>query len=40
MLADLVLIIVFIGIAVYGAWDTAHVRHIKGHLHKRRRTDH
>ena len=40
MLADLVLIIVFIGIAVYGAWDTAHVRHIQGHLHKRRRTDH
>lgn len=39
MLADLVLITVFIGIAVYGAWDTAHVRHSQDHLHKCRRTD-
>ena len=40
MFADLLMIVVCIGIALFGARETAHIRHEHGVNHKRRRTDH
>ena len=40
MFADLLMIVVFVGIALFGAWETANIRHEQGVNHKRRRTDH
>ena len=40
MFADLLIVIMCIGVAIYGAWNTAHIRHEHAVSHKRRRTDH
>lgn len=40
MFADLLIVIMCIGVAIYGAWTTAHIRHKHAITHKRRRTDH
>lgn len=40
MYSELLLLIVFVAIAVWGARDTAHYRHQHGLNHKRRPTDH
>lgn len=39
MLSNLFTILVCIGLAVFGAWETARIRHQHNHAHKRRRTD-
>ena len=39
MWADLFLIAVCIGVALYGARETVHTRHHQASIHKRRRTD-
>ena len=39
MFANLLIIAVSIGVALYGAWATAHTRHEHEVNHKRRRTD-
>lgn len=40
MFANLLIIVVSIGVALYGAWAVAHARHQHDVMHKRRRTDH
>ena len=40
MFADLLIIAVCVGIALFGAWETANIRHEHDVNHKRRRTDH
>lgn len=40
MFADLLIIVVCVGIALFGAWETANIRHEHDVNHKRRRTDH
>lgn len=40
MFADLLIVIMCIGVAIYGAWNTAHIRYKHDITHKRRRTDH
>ena len=39
MFADLLLIIVCLGIALYGAWETVQIRHHHATAHKRRQSD-
>lgn len=40
MFADLLIVIMCIGVAIYGAWNTALIRYKNDITHKRRRTDH
>ena len=40
MFADLLMIAICIGVALYGAWETAHIRHEHDVSNKRRRTEH
>ena len=40
MFADFLMIVFCVGVALYGAWKTAHIRHEHDVNHKRRRTDH
>lgn len=40
MFADALMFILFIGMALYGAWATANTRHQHSINHKRRHTDH
>ena len=40
MFADLLIVIMCIGVAIYGAWNTALIRHKHDIAHKRQRTDH
>ena len=40
MFADLLMIVVGVCIALFGAWETAYIRHEHDVNHKRRRTDH
>lgn len=39
MLANLLMFILFVGIAIFGAWETAHYRHHHQTHHKRRHSD-
>lgn len=39
MIADLLMFILLIALALFGAWNTAHVRHRHQLTHKRRSTD-
>ena len=39
MFADFLMIVLCVGVALYGAWETVQTRHHHAISHKRRRTD-